>query len=263
MQILYWTVPFKCTERVFCQNSQANILQFKLTMNCSRPAALLMRGMRGLTGVSEASQISQGLVKHSLNWPLGPAQCKVKIQGESWNLASTAHLAEFIYCTGAPAARPGQCPREISADRPWPEWIDPGNGQCHSVLTAPLGAIVSHTLVSFARVTGPTYGFCLFLYLTNFQTLEIHLRFPWRPLRDPEVKTLEDDKYYFILYTGVSTWACPTFLPCSTECLWHAVLTAAPPSSHLGTIHGAAELDNSHSVLTHFIDTSKQYLDAV
>ena len=143
MQILYWTVPFKCTERVFCQNSQANILQFKLTMNCSRPAALLMRGMRGLTGVSEASQISQGLVKHSLNWPLGPAQCKVKILGESWNLASTVHLAEFIYCTGALAARPGQCPREISADRPWPEWIDPGNGQSHSVLTAPLGAIVT------------------------------------------------------------------------------------------------------------------------
>ena len=103
----------------------------KLTMACSRPAALLMRGMRGLTKVSEASQISQGLVKHSLNWPL--AQCKVKIQGESWNLASSTHCSpgrvHLLHWSSGGQGRPGQCPREISADRAWPGWIEPGNGQ--------------------------------------------------------------------------------------------------------------------------------------
>ena len=253
---MYWT-------SILCQTSQAKTLQFKLTMNCSRPVALLTRGMRGLPGVSGASQISQGLVKHSLNWPLGPAQCKVKIQGESWNLASTVHLAEFIYCTGALAARPGQCPREISADGAWPEWIDPGNGQqCHSVLTAPPGAIVTHWSALPGRVTGP--GFCLYVYLTNFQTIQRHLRFPWRPpirVRDPEVKdpweilsmkTIDNISFY--------TWKCPLALvqPSSPAVPLSGsgpVLTAAPPSSHLGTIH-RAELDNSQGVLTHFIDVS-------
>ena len=182
---MYWT-------SILCQNSQAKTLQFKLTMNCSPPAALLTRGMRGLPGVSGASQISQGLVKHSLNWPLGPAQCKVKIQGESWNLASTVHLAEFIYCTGALAARPGQCPREISADGAWPEWIDPGNGQqCHSVLTAPPGAIVTHWSARPGWQDQASVSMCIWPIFKLFRDTLDSLGDPRSEWETPRLKTLE------------------------------------------------------------------------
>lgn len=141
---------------VFCQECQTEIPTHNQWTVPPAPASWVVSGMQGLTAVSQALQISQGLVNtHKLTTTRqlseSSAQWKFR-EGESWNLADTAraHLAEFIYCTelwrllgraGNARGRSRQTDRDmgewrVNTPRKWSVPLtahSPPGGNCHKL----------------------------------------------------------------------------------------------------------------------------------
>lgn len=155
-----------CTEHVRILSRMSNWNSHSQSMNCSPGPGQLGcewnagsdRSQWSGTNISRFGQHSQ-----TDHYPAAQrVQCTVKIQGggklkfsgHCSRSPGRVHLLHRALAAGLGRAMPEGDRGRQTVTWESEEWIHPGNGQSHSLLTAPLGVIVTNwNVVSFARIT--------------------------------------------------------------------------------------------------------------